>query len=70
MIKNPKIYRKHSEKQRWDELRRLRIEDTLAIGEALLTSEIMKSARFRKRHRPRNLAIALGIQSRAMRKRR
>lgn len=70
MIKNPKVYRKRSEKQRWDALSRLRIDETLAIGEALLTSEIMKIARFRKRRRPMSLAIALGIEQRAMRKKR
>ena len=37
------------------------VEESIAIGEALLTSELMTLAVFPERERPSSLAIALGI---------
>lgn len=39
------------------------VEESIAIGEALLTSELMRFARPPADDHPRNLAIALGIAS-------
>jgi hypothetical protein len=37
------------------------VEESIAVGEALLTSEIMRLAEFPDDDRPQSLAIALGI---------
>lgn len=70
MIKNVKTYRKHAERRRWQALQRLRPEDSIAIGEALLTSEIMAFVRSARRARTKCLAVALGISDPATRRRR
>lgn len=62
MIKNPEIYRRRAEDLRWGTLQRMSPEESIAIGEALLTSEIMKVASFARRRRPKCLAIALGLE--------
>ena len=41
------------------------VEESIAVGEALLTSEIMQFAGCPAGDRPQNLAIALGIAPRA-----
>ena len=61
VIKKIGAYRRRAERQRWQALRRLRPEDSIAIGEALLTSEIMAFAKSIKRARTKCLAVALGI---------
>ena len=40
MIKNQEIYRRRAQARRWDALERMTPEESIAIGEALLTSEI------------------------------
>ncbi len=61
MIKNPERYRRRAEAMRWGALRRMSPEESIAIGEALLTSEILKHAWTKNRRRPKCLAVALGI---------
>lgn len=64
MIKNLEIYRRRAEAQRWGALRSMSAEESIAIGEALLTSEILKLAWTGNRRRPKCLAVALGIRQR------
>jgi hypothetical protein len=61
MIKDPETYRHQSEGARWQALRRMTAEESIALGEALLTSELMQYADLSPRDRPINLAVALGI---------
>lgn len=61
MIKNPRAYERESEAERWESLRRMSAEDTIALGEAILTSDIMRVAEFPDDDHPCSLAIALGI---------
>lgn len=67
MIKNPEAYRRRSEAERWDALRQLTVEESIAIGEALLTSDVMRLAEFPDDDHPQSLAIALGIEPRVVR---
>jgi len=64
MIRNPEEYEREAEQERWQALRRMTIEESIAIGEALLTSEVMQLAEFPADDHPRSLAIALGIAPR------
>lgn len=64
MIRNPSDYQRQDEQERWQALRQMSIEDSIAIGETLLTSEIMRLAQFPDDDHPRSLAIALGIAPR------
>lgn len=64
MIRNPHACRRAAEAERWDALRRMTAAESIAIGEALLTSDIMRFAVPFGDDRPRSLAIALGIASR------
>lgn len=61
MIRNPKDYQRQAEQERWEALRRMTVDESIAIGEALLTSEIMRLAEFPADDHPRSLAFALGI---------
>jgi hypothetical protein len=63
MVKDSRAYRELCEKERWEALARMSIADTIAIGEALLTSEIMNMAAFPDDDHPMSLARALGIGS-------
>jgi hypothetical protein len=63
MLKNATAYRRRAAR-RWSVLAQKTPEETIAIGEALLTSEIMAVARFPRR-RPKCLAVALGIRRRS-----
>ena len=65
MIKDPQTYRRQSEAERWEALRRMSVEESIALGEALLTSEIMRLATFPDDDHPRSLAISLGIKPHA-----
>lgn len=64
MIRNPQDYQRQSEQERWQALRQMTVEESIAIGEALLTSEIMRLAELPADDHPRSLAIALGIPPR------
>jgi hypothetical protein len=61
MIRDREAYERTVEREHWDAIRALTIEESIAIGEALLTSEIMELAEFADDDRPMSLAIALGI---------
>jgi hypothetical protein len=69
MIRNVDAYRRESERDRWESLQRMTPEESIAVGEALLTSEIMSLAVFPDDDEPRSLAIALGIEPRDARSR-
>ena len=64
MIRNVDTYRRESERDRWESLRRMTPEESIAVGEELLTSEIMSLAVFPDDDEPRSLAISLGIEPR------
>lgn len=63
MIRNPEVFARQAEQSRWDALRQMTAEESIAVGEALLTSEIMTLAEFPDDDHPRSLAISLGISS-------
>lgn len=67
MIRNEKQYRRDAEFDRWAALRRMTPEESIAVGEALLTSEIMGMGTCSDDDQPCSLAIALGIRSEAAR---
>ncbi len=64
MIRDPDRYREFDEEDRWEALRKLSPEESIAIGEALLTSEVMNAAVSREEDRPVCLAMSLGIAPR------
>ena len=61
MIRNEAAYRRQTEQGAQADLRSMTAEESIAIGEALLTSDLMRVAVFPDDDRPRSLAIALGI---------
>lgn len=61
VIKNRAAYEAQAEAERWEKLAALSIEETIAIGEALLTSELMDEAEFPDDDHPVSLARSLGI---------
>jgi hypothetical protein len=61
MIHDLDAYRQQSEIESRDALRRLSPEESIALGEAILTSELMNVAVFPDDDHPLSLAIALGI---------
>lgn len=65
VINDTEAYRRESELERWEILRRMSPEESIAIGEALLTSEILAVAVFPDDDQPRSLAISLGIAPQA-----
>ncbi len=68
MIKNPAVFDRTSEQERRDALEHMTAADSIAIGEALLTSDLMRLAVFPDDDHPRSLAKSLGIESTAARK--
>ncbi|HEY4158174.1 MAG TPA: hypothetical protein VGM29_08755 [Polyangiaceae bacterium] len=62
MIKDLAAYQRLCEKEHWDALSRQTIEESIAVGEALLTSELMDIAVFTDDDRPMSLALSLGIK--------
>jgi len=67
MITNRDAFERTSEQERWDELARMTAADSIAIGEALLTSDLMRLAVFPDDDHPRSLARSLGIRSATVR---
>lgn len=61
MIRNRDEHFRQSERERWDALRRMTAAESIAVGEALLTSDLMRLAVFAGDDQPRSLAISLGI---------
>lgn len=64
MIRNPELYRRQADQERWDALRRMTVAESIAIGEAILISDIMRLAEAPDDDQPQSLAIALGIATR------
>jgi hypothetical protein len=62
MIKNQQAYARQSEEEERAALREMTAEESIAIGEALLTSDLMRLAQFPDDDHPRSLAIALGLR--------
>ena len=60
MITNRVAYERWCEAERWERLQRMSIDESIALGEALLTSELMDHVRATD-DEPRSLTIALGI---------
>jgi hypothetical protein len=52
------------EAERWQRLADMTVEESIALGEALLTSELMDLSTFPDDDRPMSLAKALGIEGR------
>ncbi|MGH7895784.1 MAG: hypothetical protein ACREQL_14020 [Candidatus Binatia bacterium] len=63
MITDRNAYERLCERERWDRLRAMTADESIALGEALLTSELMRIAAFPDRPRPVSLAVALGLPS-------
>ena len=61
MITDRAAYERRSEAERWERLQRMSVEESITLGEALLTSEVMDVAAFAHDERPVCLAIALGL---------
>jgi hypothetical protein len=61
VIKDLEAYRARTEREDREALERMSTEDSLAIAEALLTSELMDLAEFPDDDNPRSLAISLGL---------
>jgi hypothetical protein len=62
MIKHPAAYARQADEEHRNALKRMTAEDSIAIGEALLTSDVMRLAEFPDDDHPLSLAIALGIR--------
>ncbi len=67
MITDPILYRRLEALDQDESLRRMTPAESIAIGEALLTSELMTLAEFSDDDHPQSLAIALGIVGRVPR---
>ena len=61
MIRNRALFADQVERDRWDRLQRMSPAESIAIGEALLTSEIMLLAEFSDDDHPQSLSVSLGI---------
>ncbi len=68
MIKNRAAFDRAAEQEPWDALAGMPPAESIAIGEALLTSDLMRLAVFPDDDHPRSLAGSLGIESSAARK--
>jgi hypothetical protein len=67
MITDRGTYQRQAALEDDEALRRMTVEESIAIGEALLTSDVMMLAEFPDDDHPRSLAIALGINAHAPR---
>lgn len=61
MISNLAAYGRLCEQEQWDVLRAMSVDDSIAVLEALLTSELMEIASFADDDHPMSLARSLGI---------
>jgi hypothetical protein len=61
MITNLRAYERRADAERFETLQGMSVEESIAIGEALLTSDVMNVAVFPDDDQPKSLAIALGI---------
>ena len=62
MIRDLKAYRELRENEYWNTLAQQSVAESIAVGEALLTSEIMETTVFPDDDHPMTLARSLGIQ--------
>lgn len=69
MITDRAAYERICERERWEALSRMSIEESIALGESLLTSAWMALARFPDDDPPMSLARALGIPEDRIRRR-
>ena len=65
MIRDEAAYRLQADEEARAALRRLSVAESIAIGEALLTSDLMRLAVFPEHAPPCSLAISLGIDAAA-----
>jgi hypothetical protein len=63
MITDRRAYERWCEAERWERLRAMSLAESIAVGEALLTSEVMVHVTATP-DVPRSVAIALGIVAR------
>jgi hypothetical protein len=63
VIRDYNAYRRFREEGRWRRLSEMSADDSIAVGEALLTSEIMDRFEFQDNGRPVNFARLLGLRS-------
>jgi hypothetical protein len=68
MIRNQDAFERTSEQERRHTLAAMTAAESIAIGEALLTSDLMRLAVFPDDDHPRSLARSLGIESSAAKK--
>jgi len=68
MIKDREAYRRLCEHERWEALRAMTVEQSVAVGEALLTSELMDLAVFPDDDHPMSLARSLRIPEARLRR--
>jgi hypothetical protein len=68
MIRNPEAYARLSEREERDALRAMSIDESIAVLEALLTSELMDVAVFADDDRPMSLARSLRIPAERLRR--
>jgi hypothetical protein len=68
MIKDRDAYARLCEKEQWDALRTMSIDESITILEALLTSELMDVAVFADDDYPMSLARSLGIPAERLRR--
>lgn len=61
MIKNSKLFTAQDERDHRDRLQHMSAAESIAMGEALLTSELMTLAEFSDDDRPQSLALTLGL---------
>lgn len=59
MITDLRAYERLCERERWEELRRMSPQQSIAVGEALLRSELMRLSVFPAGEEPLGLAISL-----------
>jgi hypothetical protein len=62
VIKDLVAYRRLCEDEQSEALARMTVEESIAVGEALLRSDLMRLAMFPEEERPLSLARALGIR--------
>src|ERR1700733_12395224 len=67
MIKDPEAYARLCDLEQWDALRAMTIDASIAVMEALLTSELMDIAVFADDDHPMSLARSLGISDQRLR---
>jgi len=68
MIKDRQAYAELCERERWEALRAMSIEESIGVLEALLSSELMDMAVFADDDYPMSLARSLGISPERLRR--